>query len=251
MQLQLAGTKPEVLGEPKTWFNGVRFHTLAQSVLETVETKEHPKDKKLEKFPIDGHRDEICAHVRNNRITIIHGETGCGKSSRVPQMLVEDLGPKNVRMYISQPRRIAATSLKKRVGKELTKIYAGKDVGEDFVGLRMGHGVRDESPGTRIWFCTAGYLVRIAAHHPETFHNHSHLIIDEIPAASSHFDECNVGGRYILCIFQLKFQATVCWATQVQTHRILPGRRCARQRQITDAQQGAGEEGQRDYCFHG
>ena len=180
MQLQLAGTKPEVLGEPKTWFNGVRFHTLAQSVLETVETKEHPKDKKLEKFPIDGHRDEICAHVRNNRITIIHGETGCGKSSRVPQMLVEDLGPKNVRMYISQPRRIAATSLKKRVGKELTKIYAGKDVGEDFVGLRMGHGVRDESPGTRIWFCTAGYLVRIAAHHPETFHNHSHLIIDEI-----------------------------------------------------------------------
>eukprot|EP00945_MAST-04E_sp_MAST-4E-sp1_P006459 g6459.t1 len=63
---------------------------------------------------------------------------------------------------------------------ELTKIYAGKDVGEDFVGLRMGHGVRDESPGTRIWFCTAGYLVRIAAHHPETFHNHSHLIIDEI-----------------------------------------------------------------------
>ena len=84
----------------------------------TVETKEHPKDKKLEKFPIDGHRDEICAHVRNNRITIIHGETGCGKSSRVPQMLVEDLGPKNVRMYISQPRRIAATSLKKRVGEQ-------------------------------------------------------------------------------------------------------------------------------------
>ena len=45
----------------------------------------------------------------------------------------------------------------------------------------MGHGVKTvDTKATRIWFCTAGYLVLLAAHHPEVFKDHTHLVIDEI-----------------------------------------------------------------------
>ena len=48
------------------------------------------------------------------------------------------------------------------------------------VGLRMGHGVRDEDPETRVFFVTTGYLVRLIAHQPAAFYSHTHLIIDEV-----------------------------------------------------------------------
>ena len=48
------------------------------------------------------------------------------------------------------------------------------------VGMRMGHGIKDESEATRIYFVTTGYLVRLLAHHPESFQAHTHLIIDEV-----------------------------------------------------------------------
>jgi hypothetical protein len=50
----------------------------------------------------------------------------------------------------------------------------------DLVGMRLGHGMRTETPATRIWFVTTGYLVRLLAHHPEIFNDHTHLVIDEV-----------------------------------------------------------------------
>ncbi|CAN0313956.1 unnamed protein product, partial [Hapterophycus canaliculatus] len=41
-------------------------------------------------LPIDAYREQILEHVRNNRVTVIHGETGSGKSTRIPVMLVEE-----------------------------------------------------------------------------------------------------------------------------------------------------------------
>ncbi|KAG5189754.1 P-loop containing nucleoside triphosphate hydrolase protein, partial [Tribonema minus] len=124
-------------------------------------------------LPIDDHRDEILQHINDHRVTIIHGETGCGKSSRVPLMLLEELGSgrHGARMFVSQPRRIAAKALMDRVRQASC---------EDLIGMRLGHGMRTEGPQTRVWFVTAGYLVRLLAHHPEAFSEHTHLIIDEV-----------------------------------------------------------------------
>lgn len=126
----------------------------------------------LDKLPIDAYRDEILERVRRDRVTIIHGETGCGKSSRLPLMLYEDaLATKtSCKMMVSQPRRIAATSLMRRLRSSIG----------DAVGMRMGHGIRDESHKTKIFFVTTGYLVRLMAYHPESFEHHTHLIIDEV-----------------------------------------------------------------------
>lgn len=71
---------------------------------------------------------------------------------------------------VSQPRRIAAKSLKDRLHETLGNV----------VGLRMGHGYKEESPDTLIHFCTTGYIVRLLANVPEFFNRHTHLIIDEV-----------------------------------------------------------------------
>jgi len=131
------------------------------------------------KLPIDVLEEEIIQHIQTHRITIIHGETGCGKSSRVPVMLYHSTP--NARMFVAQPRRIAATALATRV-----RDVSGIDPSN--IGLRLGHGVKDENPGCRIWFVTTGYLVRLLAHHPEAFESHTHLIIDEVHERSVDID---------------------------------------------------------------
>ena len=138
------------------------------SLAEEKEKEAHTVDI----LPIDAHKDEILARIASDRVTIIHGETGCGKSSRLPLMLLEhheQLG-EECRMLVSQPRRIAASSLMKRLRTQIgTK-----------VGLRMGHGIRDEDDDTRISFVTTGYLVRLIAHAPSALAGHTHLIVDEV-----------------------------------------------------------------------
>ena len=129
-------------------------------------------------LPIDEHEGEILHAIETQRVTIIHGETGCGKSSRVPVMLLNapppDRSLPEVRFFMSQPRRIAAKSLVERV-RSCEPTLRHK------IALRMGHGVREyESGTTRAWFVTTGYIVRLLANHPERFDRCSHLIIDEV-----------------------------------------------------------------------
>ena len=129
-------------------------------------------------LPIDEFEEDILRTIRNHRVTIIQGETGCGKSSRVPIMILRAPVPNNdlseVKMFISQPRRIAAKALVERVRS------CEPDL-QHKIALRMGHGEREyETAQTRAWFVTTGYLVRVLANHPERFNSVSHLIIDEV-----------------------------------------------------------------------
>jgi HrpA-like RNA helicase len=131
-------------------------------------------------LPIDDHKDDILHTVKTQRVTIIHGETGCGKSSRVPCFLLRADPPEptqmapEVKMIVSQPRRIAAKALAERVRS------CEPDIA-DKIGLRMGHGLREhETSKTRAWFVTTGYVVRLLANHPGWFNSHTHLIIDEV-----------------------------------------------------------------------
>lgn len=136
-------------------------------------------------LPIDEFKDQILHSIQNHRVTIIHGETGCGKSSRVPIMILraaaaphdktnKNASGRDVKMFISQPRRIAAKSLVERVRS------CEPDL-KHKIALRMGHGEREYETGqTRAWFVTTGYLVRLLANHPERFNSVSHLVIDEV-----------------------------------------------------------------------
>ena len=72
-------------------------------------------------LPIDAFREEILSRIHRDRVTIIHGETGCGKSSCLPRFLLEEGESTGVpvQIMVSQPRRIAVTSLLRRLRSTL------------------------------------------------------------------------------------------------------------------------------------
>jgi len=143
----------------------------------TTETNKKSGATKL-KLPIDEFQETILQRIQDNRITIIQGDTGCGKSSRIPVMLLNAPSPNpmqtQTKLFISQPRRIAAKALVERLRTVEPEL-------KDQIALRMGHGVREyENKRTRAWFVTTGYLVRMLANNPTRFDDISALIIDEV-----------------------------------------------------------------------
>lgn len=82
----------------------VTLHTQA-----TPETKqENGTDKVDSQMAVLLHRAEILAHMQGP-LTVIQGDTGCGKSSQVPQFVLDNV--LNPKIIVTQPRRLAAISL--------------------------------------------------------------------------------------------------------------------------------------------
>lgn len=66
-------------------------------------------------LPVYKFRDEIMKTIKENQVTIIAGDTGCGKSTQIPRYLLE---AGHEKIACTQPRRIACMSLAKRVSHE-------------------------------------------------------------------------------------------------------------------------------------
>ena len=81
------------------------------------------------KLPILQHFSRIVAEVRKNPTVCVVGDTGCGKSTQLPQYLTDTF---RGRILVTQPRRVAALTLAKRVAEERRWT-----VGEE-VGYRIG-----------------------------------------------------------------------------------------------------------------
>jgi HrpA-like RNA helicase len=81
------------------------------------------------KLPAWAFKDSIPAMVAANQVSLVSGETGCGKSTQVPQFLLDDpsFGP-NSKIVVTQPRRIAAIALAERIAHERSQ-QAGGQVG--------------------------------------------------------------------------------------------------------------------------
>lgn len=109
----------------------------------------------LNDLPILAYQAAITQAVDTHQVTIITAETGAGKSTQVPQYLA-DHGYQKV--IVTQPRILAARNLSRRVREEWA-IRTGKD-SDAIIGYRTAH-ERDDSPDTKILYCTDGLqLVR-------------------------------------------------------------------------------------------
>ncbi len=103
-----------------------------------------------ETLPIYQYKSEIAETVRNNPVTVITAETGAGKSTQIPQFLLEQ----GYNLVVTQPRRLAARTVAQRVAEE-----HGCEFG-DVVGFRTAY-ERCDSEKTRCLFATDGLaLVR-------------------------------------------------------------------------------------------
>lgn len=121
---------------------------------------------------------------------VIVGETGCGKSTQLPQFLYEygyseskqsnDQGPKQI-IGVTEPRRIAAISLAARVAEEMG-IELGKQVG---YSIRFEE-LYDKNE-TSIKFMTEGILIREMMNDP-LLTNYSVIIVDEVHERSVNTD---------------------------------------------------------------
>ncbi|KAJ9607970.1 hypothetical protein H2200_008049 [Cladophialophora chaetospira] len=122
----------------------------------------------------------ILKIIDENDVTIILAKTGSGKTTQVPQILLDDMimsgrGP-NANIVCTQPRRIAATSIAQRVAQER----------HDTTGNTVGYHIRNEYlvPKARrgsITYCTTGILLnRLIADADRTLSTHSHIIVDEV-----------------------------------------------------------------------
>jgi len=101
-------------------------------------------------LPIAAFRDEIVEAVKQNPVVVITAETGAGKSTHVPQYLLDE----GYDLVVTQPRRLAARTVAERVAEEI-----GEELGGT-VGYRTAVD-RQDSPATRCLFCTDGLaLVR-------------------------------------------------------------------------------------------
>ena len=123
-------------------------------------------------LPIYKCRKQIVELVSQSRTVIVIGETGCGKSTQVPQFLIDSPGLKGASVAITQPRRVSATSLARRVSYE-RRCRLGKEVGYN---VRFDN---QSSSKTTIKYLTDGMLLREILMDRD-LSSYSIVILDEI-----------------------------------------------------------------------
>lgn len=120
-------------------------------------------------LPIYKYKDKIQSLVLDNQVVIISSETGSGKSTQIPQYLYEF----GYNVIITEPRRIATTSVAKRVANEMD-VKLGR-----LVGYKTGY-ERCDSNETEILYITDGLqLIREIFDYDDLMENKI-LVIDEV-----------------------------------------------------------------------
>ncbi|XP_008317580.1 probable ATP-dependent RNA helicase DHX35 [Cynoglossus semilaevis] len=130
-------------------------------------------EKQRQKLPVFKHRNNILFLLESFQTVIIVGETGCGKTTQIPQYLLEAGWAADGKVIgVTQPRRVAAITVANRVAEE-----RGALLGHE-VGYTIRFDDRSDLHSTRIKFLTDGMLVREMMADP-LLRKYSVLMLDE------------------------------------------------------------------------
>lgn len=131
----------------------------------------------MQSLPIDAIKNEILESLDKHSTIILQAPPGSGKTTRVPQFLIEKLQEK---IIVLEPRRLAAKLSAERIAAEL-KQSCGNDVGYHIRYERLS------TPQTRILFMTEGLFLRTLLSNP-TLDGISYVVLDEFHERHLHSD---------------------------------------------------------------
>ncbi|CAB3245863.1 unnamed protein product [Arctia plantaginis] len=134
------------------------------------------------KLAINEFKQQIINRIQGFPVVIVEGPTGCGKTTQVPQWILDDCyqSRRPCKIVVTQPRRIAAISIAKRVAQE-----RGWDVG-GLVGYQVGLDAK-VSNDTRIQYVTTGVLLQKLVT-SKTMNEYTHVILDEVHERGQEMD---------------------------------------------------------------
>lgn len=135
---------------------------------------------------------KILDTINSSQVVVISGETGCGKSTQIPQFILDEWMLRSattvdkshishVEIICTQPRRISAIGVAERVAAER---------GGEKIGNTIGYQIRLEnkiSSDTRLTFCTTGILLR-RLQSDDQLESVSHVLVDEVHERSEESD---------------------------------------------------------------
>ncbi|KAJ0106148.1 hypothetical protein Patl1_19734 [Pistacia atlantica] len=142
--------------------------------------QETPEGQKMLEFrrslPAHKEREALLNAIAQNQVVVVSGETGCGKTTQLPQYILESEieAARGLACSIicTQPRRISAIAVSERVAAE-----RGEKIGES-VGYKVRlEGIKGRD--TRLLFCTTGILLRRLLV-DRNLKGVTHVIVDEI-----------------------------------------------------------------------
>ncbi|KAM5292465.1 ATP-dependent DNA/RNA helicase DHX36 isoform 2-T2 [Ctenodactylus gundi] len=158
--------------------------TLDQKLLEDLQKKKNdPQYIEMQHFrkklPSYGMQKELVNLIDNHQVTVISGETGCGKTTQVTQFILDSYIERGrgsaCRIVCTQPRRISAISVAERVAAERAESCGG--------GNSTGYQIRLQSRLPRkqgsILYCTTGIILQWLQSDPH-LSSVSHIVLDEI-----------------------------------------------------------------------
>ena len=160
--------------------SGIEKQILRSEALRTEREKLRPQVSYPENLPVTPRAAEIVQAMRENQVLIIAGETGSGKTTQLPKMLLEAGFGICGRIACTQPRRVAALSVSRRVAEELG-VQWGRQVGAK---IRFSDRTNDE---TLVKFATDGMLLSEIQADP-MMSEYDAVIVDEAHERSLNID---------------------------------------------------------------
>lgn len=149
-----------------------------EAVSEFAKSNTITEQRKL--LPVYEVREELLQVIRENQVVVIVGETGSGKTTQLTQYMHEDGYTTYGMVGCTQPRRVAAMSVAKRVSEEM----------DCELGKEVGYAIRFEDctgPDTIIKYMTDGVLLRETLREDD-LDNYSAIIMDEAHERSLNTD---------------------------------------------------------------
>jgi small subunit ribosomal protein S24e len=137
-------------------------------------------------LPVYARAEDVVSHIRDHDVTICMAATGSGKTTQIPQLILDDYIERgdgaSCNIVCTQPRRLAAISVADRVAKE-----RGETLGKT-VGYQVRFEVKLPEDHGSVTFCTTGILLkRLQSALADTRHFTSmslddvtHIIVDEV-----------------------------------------------------------------------